>query len=266
MSQGNGARGTDVPVIDVPGLDRAAIDVDERAPADGVDFEVRRGSVTLRGDSTGVGPAVVFLHAGRERRSVWTPVIDRLRRTSSLRCVTLDLRGHGDSSGAADDLAVLGRDVSALVSLIGAPVVLVGCSLGGLAALAALSDAATRQSVAGVVLIDVVPEPEPGPVWQFLDDWGLLPQAATLFDELINHGPQLTANLSSFGGKVALVRAERSALTAQDCIRFYREHGADVFEIEGVSHLIARDDPERLGSELACLLRAWLPTARARQT
>ncbi len=237
----------------------------EREVADAVEFELRRGDVTLHGDSRGVGPAVVFLHAGRERRSVWMPVIERLRRTSALRCVTLDLRGHGASNGVADDLAVLGRDVGALVSLVGTPVVVVGCSLGGLAALAALSDPATRQCVAGVVLVDVVPEPEPGPVWQFLGDWGLLPEAATLFDELIDHGPRLAANLSSFGGKVALVRAERSALTARDCTRFYREHGASVIEIEGVSHLVARDDPERLGSELSCLLAAWLPTARARQ-
>ncbi|MEO1056178.1 MAG: alpha/beta hydrolase [Actinomycetota bacterium] len=246
------------------GIGVAEVDVDERAVTDGLEFALHRGGVTLRGDSLGVGPAVVFLHAGRERRSVWTPVIDRLRRASALRCVTLDLRGHGDSDGVADDLAVLGRDVGALVSLVGTPVVLVGCSLGGLASLAALSDPATRQGVGGVVLIDVVPEPEPGPVWQFLDDWGLLPEAATLFDELIDHGPRLAANLSSFGGKVALLRAERSALTAHDCARFYREHGADVVEIEGVSHLIARDDPERLGSELSCLLGAWLPATRAR--
>ncbi|MEM9514388.1 MAG: alpha/beta hydrolase [Actinomycetota bacterium] len=246
------------------GIDIAGVHVAERAVADAFDFELHRGGVTLYGDSQGVGPAVVFLHAGRERRSVWTPVIDRLRRTSALRCVTLDLRGHGDSDGVADDLAVLGRDVGALVSLVGTPVVVVGCSLGGLAALAALSDRATRQCVAGVVLIDVVPEPEPGPVWQFLDDWGLLPEAATLFDELIDHGPRLAANLSSFGGKVALVRAERSALTARDCTRFYRDHGADLIEIEGVSHLIARDDPERLGSELSGLLQAWLPAARSR--
>jgi 3-oxoadipate enol-lactonase len=81
----------------------------------------------------GSGPSIVFIHGIGARRSLWQPLIDQLR--ASYRCVSYDLRGHGDSplpdeSFTLDDLV---DDLDALVTKLGINTThLVGHSLGGM--------------------------------------------------------------------------------------------------------------------------------------
>src|SRR5690349_7967424 len=98
------------------------------------DFTFVRGDVVLQGTATGSGPTVLLLHAGGEERSVWTPVSAVLNQRD-LRTVAYDLRGHGASSGQATTLAEIAADVAAMIHREPAPVVVVGASLGGLAAI-----------------------------------------------------------------------------------------------------------------------------------
>ena len=117
---------------------------------------IARLDVLLRGEEAGVGPTVLLLHAGGERRQVWTPVIDVLV-DAGFRCVAFDQRGHGDSGGSQQALAPCADDVAAMLHAEPPGCVVVGASLGGLAAIAALGDPAVRTRVAGLVLVDVVP-------------------------------------------------------------------------------------------------------------
>jgi len=123
--------------------------------------------VVLRGEESGAGPAVLLLHAGGERRQVWRPVAELLV-ADGFRCVAYDQRGHGDGGGSVDALAACADDVAAMVRAEPSGCVIVGASLGGLAAVAALADPAVRARVAGLVLVDVVPCLNPDRVRGFL--------------------------------------------------------------------------------------------------
>ena len=82
------------------------------------------------------GPAatstpVVLIHGITESAETWKPVTDRLTTTRPV--LTMDLRGHGESSGVAPfDLETMANDISAVIDAAGieSPHV-VGHSLGG---------------------------------------------------------------------------------------------------------------------------------------
>ena len=124
------------------------------------EIALARGEVTLKGTATGSGPTVLLLHAGGEHRGVWAPLVAHLAE-QGLRTVAYDQRGHRDSPGPATTL----RGVRGGRRRDGppepAPVVMVGASLGGLAAVAALAEPQVARDVAGLVLVDVVPDPDP---------------------------------------------------------------------------------------------------------
>ena len=221
-------------------------------------FELQRGGAVLHGASTGQGPAVLFLHAGREHRQVWGPVIDELLRCVSAKCVTVDQRGHGASSGVVTGLQPFADDAAAIVDWIGEPTVVVGSSLGGMAAVAAVAEKAARSSIIGLVLVDIVPDPEPAPVWMFLEQAGLLPDAKSLAEDILSRRETLRSSLMGFEGRVMLIRGELSAITDTDVERLsaYRPD-AVVTTVAKAGHLIARDRPAELGQLLARTVPDW---------
>lgn len=92
------------------------------------------GSARLAYDDEGSGPPVLLLHAGVTDRRSWRSVIDELQ--SSRRCLAFDQRRFGETmyepephSTPADAVAVLDH-----VGIDG-PVAVVGCSMGGTAAM-----------------------------------------------------------------------------------------------------------------------------------
>ncbi|MGW3045883.1 alpha/beta hydrolase [Kitasatospora sp. NPDC001159] len=115
-----------------------------------------------------------MLHAGGERRQVWAPVSEVLV-GAGFRCAAFNQRGHGDSDGRARALSPCAEDVAAMLRTEPPGCVVVGASLGGLAAIAALTDPAARARVAGLVLVDVVPCLEPSRVRRFLGELGPVP-------------------------------------------------------------------------------------------
>lgn len=103
---------------------------------------------------------VLFLHGGGQTRHAWGAGA-RLLAEEGWTCVTVDLRGHGDSDWADDgryDLPAHVGDVRAVCTAVGGDVVLVGASLGGMTALSLA--AADDSPVRGLVLVDIVPRPE----------------------------------------------------------------------------------------------------------
>ena len=110
------------------------------------------------GPEPGEGSVIVLAHGWTERLAFWGPVISRLV-AAGLRPVAYDLRGHGDSSPAADgDYALerFGEDVEAVLSAAlrdGERGLVAGHSLGGMsiAAWAGAHDAPARVDAAALI-------------------------------------------------------------------------------------------------------------------
>ena len=111
------------------------------------------GGASLGCDEGGAGvPAFVFVHGWADDRSCWRPQFDDLSR--DFHCLSLDLRGCGDSSPDPPfDLTRAADDIAAAVECRGmGAAIVVGHDIGGLAALLANSRHGAR--VLGVVMAD----------------------------------------------------------------------------------------------------------------
>jgi pimeloyl-ACP methyl ester carboxylesterase len=121
------------------------------------------GDVRLAADAFGdpQHPPVVLLHGGGQTRHSWRETGRQLS-AAGWHVLAVDLRGHGESEWSPDGVYNLDRfaaDVSAIVDHVGRQPVLVGASLGGLSALAALGD--WPELALGLVLVDVSPFLQP---------------------------------------------------------------------------------------------------------
>jgi pimeloyl-ACP methyl ester carboxylesterase len=109
---------------------------------------------------------ILLLHGGGQTRHAWSRTARRLAE-AEWRAIAIDQRGHGDSAwseGGAYAAADYGADAAAVARRIaqehGAKPVVIGASLGGIAALTALADAG-EPPFWGLVLVDVVPRMDP---------------------------------------------------------------------------------------------------------
>jgi pimeloyl-ACP methyl ester carboxylesterase len=207
---------------------------------------VMRDGVARTVTDVGHGSPVVLLPAGGERRAVWDPVIAALA-PAGHRCLALDQR----APDIAFDTVV--ADVLALCDHLGAPAVLVGCSLGGFAALGAA--AAEPTAVAGVVLVDVLPDPDPDGVRAYLGPLGLL---GPLVDEILGRAGELRAALTGLQVPVRLVRGAASPVVDDAARGRFRDlaPGGDLATVPGAGHLVAQDRPLLLAGVLLDFLAA----------
>ncbi|GAA2625772.1 alpha/beta hydrolase [Actinomadura fulvescens] len=219
---------------------------------------IARPDATLRGQETGAGPTVLLLHADGERRQVWTPVIDVLV-GAGFRCVAYDQRGHGDSDGSPQVLASYADDVAAMLAAEPPGCVVVGASLGGLAAIAALADPAVRARVAGLVLVDIVPDLDPRRVRRFLVAAGMLDTQPDLVGDAVAQVPRLRQIVAGLDVPVLLVRGgSRSPMTGEDVDQLLRlAPHATVTRIHDAGHLIARDRPVDLAETIVAVTAGW---------
>jgi flavin reductase (DIM6/NTAB) family NADH-FMN oxidoreductase RutF/pimeloyl-ACP methyl ester carboxylesterase len=100
-------------------------------------------------------PAVVLLHGGAQSRGVWR-VAARALAAAGRYAITVDLRGHGQSDWATDgryDLEAFAEDLRAILVQLQKRPVVVGASLGGYVALAALQGSGAALA-SGLVLVD----------------------------------------------------------------------------------------------------------------
>ncbi|HTW10622.1 MAG TPA: alpha/beta fold hydrolase, partial [Acidimicrobiales bacterium] len=126
-------------------------------------LKIPAGDVTLTADGYGdpAAPPVVLLHGGGQTRHSWGTTARDLG-SSGWHAVTVDLRGHGESDWSPDHrygLDKFATDLTRIVEYIGSPPVLIGASLGGNAALAALGH--FPELALGLVLVDVSPFLQP---------------------------------------------------------------------------------------------------------
>ena len=120
---------------------------------------------TLAGDVYGEeGPPVLLLHGGGQTRHAWKKTGDLIARMGRV-AYAVDQRGHGDSEWVADgayDFADFAADARVLADTLaersGVRPVVVGASLGGMAAL--LAEGArpdNGQVFSALVLVDITP-------------------------------------------------------------------------------------------------------------
>ena len=107
--------------------------------------------VDLAYTERGRGQPVLFVHGYPLTRRLWQPQLDDLQ--DDARVMALDLRGHGESTGAGPNtMDTLADDCAGLLDALGIsqPVVVCGLSMGGYVALAFYRRHAAR--LAGLVL------------------------------------------------------------------------------------------------------------------
>ena len=122
------------------------------------------GGVTIAGDRGGdpTHPCVVFMHGGGQTRHSWGGTAERMIELGYY-VVSLDARGHGESSWAPDGRYELDDFIgdlrSVLAHLPGRPA-LVGASLGGVTSLVAIGESEAPVASA-LVMVDVTPRIAP---------------------------------------------------------------------------------------------------------
>ncbi len=204
-------------------------------------------------DSVGSGPDVLLLHAGGERRQVWHPVMGHLA-GQGCRATAYDQRGHGESTGGdAATLPPYGADTIEMIAQLTMPVV-VGASLGGFAALFALADAATEAGTAGLVLVDVFPDPDPGRTRRFLAPLGM--DRSPLVEDILSRRGRLREITKGLSLPILAIRAgERTGITDGDADRFLElAPHARIVTVTGAGHLVAKEKPDDLAALLADFL------------
>lgn len=118
------------------------------------------GGISVAADIGGniTDPAVVLLHGGGQTRHSWKRGYDALV-AAGYYVVSLDARGHGDSDWAPSGdygLDALASDLRSVLDQIPENPVIIGASLGGMTALAAVGEA--EEPVArALVLVDITP-------------------------------------------------------------------------------------------------------------
>lgn len=214
------------------------------------DILLHRPDATLHGTRTGIGPPILLLHAGAEDRRVWRPVAALLE-SAGLSSVAYDLRGHGESdAGRVLDLPAHAGDVAAMLEGLPGAIV-VGASLGGLAALLALGDPAGATNIPGLVLVDVVPDLPPARAKAFLRKAIGARADEPLVDDILSRATALRHAAARLRMPVMLVRGTESPITDDDEERLRcLVPGLRVSMIEGSGHLVARDAPAPLARQL----------------
>lgn len=122
------------------------------------------GRLTLVGDAYGdpQAPPVLLLHGGGQTRHAWGGTAEALARAGRY-AVSLDLRGHGESSWDLEadySIEAFARDLIAVACTFPRKPAVVGASLGGLATLIAQGEMPDRPAAA-VVLVDIAPRTDP---------------------------------------------------------------------------------------------------------
>jgi pimeloyl-ACP methyl ester carboxylesterase len=129
-------------------------------------FEGAEGNRLVASEIGTANRCILLLHGGGQTRHAWSRTARRLAE-AEWRAIAIDQRGHGDSAwseGGAYAAVDYGADAAAVARRIaqehGAKPVVIGASLGGIAALTALADAG-EPPFCGLVLVDVVPRMDP---------------------------------------------------------------------------------------------------------
>jgi pimeloyl-ACP methyl ester carboxylesterase len=117
------------------------------------------GVMIVADEWSGARSPVVLAHGGGQTRHSWGGTAAALA-SAGHRVLSIDLRGHGDSTWAAHGdytMESFRDDALAVVAWVGEPVAWVGASLGGMTGLHAVNE--QPESFTALVLVDITPRP-----------------------------------------------------------------------------------------------------------
>lgn len=130
-------------------------------------------------------PRVILLHGGGQTRHSWSTTARSLA-SRGYSVFNYDARGHGDSDWsetAAYSLQDRVNDLERILELADGPFAIIGASLGGATALCALAKGLRAE---GVVLVDIVPEPEPDGIKKITQFMRSRPNGFANLDEAVD--------------------------------------------------------------------------------
>ncbi len=146
--------------------------------ADGVELQVEEwGRVDAE--------PILFCHGFGQTRGAWTSTAIRFV-DAGYRCVSIDLRGHGDSDWLESGGYAMDQfrdDLIAVTAWLGQPPILVGASMGGLLGLIAEGENSDSPLFKALVLVDVTPRWEAAGVERIIDFMRSHPEGFATFDE-----------------------------------------------------------------------------------
>lgn len=129
---------------------------------------------------------------------------------------------------------------------------------GGFAAIDALRFPGVKALVAGIVLVDVVPDPDPIRVRRFLTSIGMHQTHHLLIDDILDAGPTLRRQLADSGVPVHLVRATGSAVSPDEIERLVGAAAELGITSVDTGHLVAQEAPDVLAAIVGPLASTWL--------
>jgi len=105
-------------------------------------------------------PAILLAHGGGQTRNAWKGTADKLS-AHGWPVVSIDMRGHGESDWAPDEnysIQAFAGDLLCVARNLDASPIVVGASLGGIAAMFAHTEASSgRLPFSAMVLVDITP-------------------------------------------------------------------------------------------------------------
>ncbi|MBX9885844.1 MAG: alpha/beta hydrolase, partial [Novosphingobium sp.] len=148
---------------------------------------VSRDQLVLAADDLGPqdAPVVILLHGGGQTRHSWSGAATALAQRG-YRVINFDARGHGESEWSAAGAYSLDDrvgDLEAIVGPLGRPFALVGASLGGATSIHA---SARVMRPAALVLVDIVPHPEPEGIDRIVTFMRAHPEGFATLDEAVD--------------------------------------------------------------------------------
>ncbi|MEM9572843.1 MAG: alpha/beta fold hydrolase [Pseudomonadota bacterium] len=211
-------------------------------------LELESSGTRLVASQSGEAPEILLLHAGGERRHVWQPVQARLSR-SGITSIAYDQRGHGESGGSVGDgIHAFAEDAKVMLHAHPSIHVVVGGSLGGLSLLLTAAEESAQKRLSGLVLVDVVPAPDPSRVRSFLSREGQGLAQSPLVDNILSKSDLFIKAATNLALPLLLVRAGQMGPMSNDEVRRLRELCPQlrVAHVDASGHLIARDAPLEL--------------------
>ncbi len=192
-------------------------------------------------------PAIIFAHGGGQTRHAWRHS-GKLLAAAGFQSICVDLRGHGNSEWCPEGdyrIEAFAEDFVSICRGLASPPVLVGASLGGIAAMVAAGEFSARLFRA-IVLVDVTPHMETSGVEKIIGfmsehldaGFGSLEEAADAIAAYLPHRAK-PKNLDGLAKNLKLGDDQR-----------YRWHWDPKF-VTGVNRPSASRDPERLSKAVS---------------